>query len=173
MLKAKVTIQDSCNAKLEIAKMIEAKDDERTVGTIVGIVYDTVERKSPDGSQVFTGLSGQFEVTPTDAEKESIESGILFLPDAFLAVVRSALDRAIYVPNEDGSPNYEKKRKGSIQFAGEIVLKTSKNAAGYEWGLKMVKAPNATDPLAELKASLPKPGTPKAIANNSKAKDSK
>lgn len=143
------------------------------LGVLIGSASGTVNRKSPDGSQTFTGLAGAFEAyfTPgTDGTtKEAEASGVCFMPDTFqteiLALLSDKVDPNTGAVLEEGAE--------SVKFAYEVGVKRAGNAAGYEWTLKPLNeiAPEGKgDPLADLRPLLANSSQPLLAAPKADAK---
>lgn len=121
-------------------------------GRLIGIASDFVHRKSANGEQDFEGLKGQFRIVPTndmgipDPDKPELESGVLFLNDAFHSMISEPLRKA-----------RETDDKASINFAFEINVIRAKNPQGYSWSF-MPLIESAGNPLDALVAQLPPPG---------------
>jgi hypothetical protein len=109
------------------------------LGTLGGIASGFVERKSPDGTDVYEGLSGSFRSIPSDPAKDELESGVLFIPDAFHAMIATPLREMI-----KNDPN------ATLRFAFEVSVIRAKNAAGYSWDFLPKIDAAAANPLDEL-----------------------
>lgn len=113
------------------------------LGTIVGIASGFVERKSPDGTDVFEGLAGQFRSIPADDKRDELESGVLFIPPAFHNMVAATLRKML-----DADP------KAQVRFAFEVSSVRANNPAGYSWDFKPKIEAEAGNPLDELLGDL-------------------
>lgn len=114
------------------------------LGTLIGTATKFVERKSlkqnADGSQdIFEGLGGSFRSIPSDPEKAELESGVLFIPDAFHNVIANVLRPLI---KEDGN--------GKVDFMFEVSTIRAKNPAGYSWDFRPMISIAAANPLDAL-----------------------
>lgn len=109
------------------------------LGTLGGIATGFVERKSPDGLEKYEGLAGQFRSIPSDPEKDELESGVLFLPDAFHGMIATPLKAMLA-----NDPN------ANLRFAFEVVVVRANNPAGYSWEFKPKIEAAAANPLDEL-----------------------
>lgn len=109
------------------------------LGTLGGIATGFVERKSPDGTDVYEGLAGSFRSIPSDPAKDELESGVLFIPDAFHGMIATPLREML---KQDPNAN--------LRFAFEVSVIRAKNAAGYSWDFKPKIEASAANPLDEL-----------------------
>lgn len=109
------------------------------LGTLAGIATGFVERKSPDGQDKFEGLAGQFRSVPSDPTKDELESGVLFIPDAFHTMIATPLRSMLAT-----DPN------ANLRFAFEVSVIRAKNAAGYSWDFLPKIEASAANPLDEL-----------------------
>lgn len=137
------------------------------VGTLIGRASGFVSRKSPDGSQTFTGLAGTFEAYFTDKSTDPIASGVCFLPDAFQKPLLDILSDEV---DNDGAVKREAAE--AVQFAFNIIVKRAKNPQGYEWLLEPLHDAQAEQPidfLSDLRSLLPEPVKPAALLNAPKA----
>lgn len=138
------------------------------VGTIVGNVSGVKVRagKAKDGvtNEYSLALEGSFEGMPTDTKRDTITSGILYLSEAFMSPIIAQFGSFDFVKEEwTDAPN----RPRAISIVTEVLLIRDKNVHGYTWALRPVQQPDAVDPLAALKALLPKPGDKPQIADKS------
>jgi hypothetical protein len=138
------------------------------LGALLGHVTGTVQRRSPDGDQVFTGLSGSIEMRRlkldgSPDEENSATSGVMFIPEAFQNPIIDALTDIVDADGKVTKPGAE-----AVNFAFIIGVQKAGNAAGYEWVLKpLIEAsPDAYDPLAELRKALPPVFTPAGLIEN-------
>jgi hypothetical protein len=117
----------------------------RTVllGTLGGIANGLVERKSPDGLEKFEGLAGSFRSIPADPERDELESGVLFIPDAFHNLIAAPLREML---SKDPNSN--------LRFVFEINVIRANNPAGYSWEFKPKIEASAVNPLDELFTGL-------------------
>jgi hypothetical protein len=154
--RGKFTFTDlgvAANVKTMSPELLAKAGGKFIVGYIIGHSNGTVERSSPDGTQKFEGLSGNFIGIPADG-REQIESGVLFIPDSFHNIIADSLAK-----RQETTPN------ATIDFAIEVAAVPAKNPAGYSWVLKSMAPPAETHPLdtgmkvfAEyMKKALPAP----------------
>jgi hypothetical protein len=158
-IQSKLSIQSLCNAKKVIANMPD-NQDKTVVGTILGIAQSIVTRTSPDGTKTFEGISGQFEGVPTDPERDTVQSGICYLPDFVYPAIRELL----LAENDKGE-----RVNAQVTFGFEVALIRAKNPQGYSWQLTPLASPRADDPLSKLRAELTA-NRPRLIADNTAAK---
>ncbi len=135
--RTKLVFKDLGDPKRIAAEKEDVK--EILLGTMIGIATDIVERKGPDGVDVFTGLKGSFEAIPTDEEMSIVKSGLTFLPEAFQEPIVAQLS------DEDN--------EGPVQFACEIWVIRATNPQGYSWQLRGLDDNlEKHDPLDKLRA---------------------
>lgn len=140
-------------------KTLPAGQDKFMLGTLVGIASGFTERTSPDKSQKFEGLAGMFRIIPSDTNRDELESGILFVPDAFHNLIAEKLRAA-----QGSDP------KAEIRFAFEISSIRANNPAGYSWDFMPVIENEGENPLDQLVAALPA-STIQAIEDKSAARN--
>jgi len=92
------------------------------LGTIYGQVSGFIERADAKGEETFEGLKGAFIAVPADANGEDLESGVLFMPDAFHNLIAEQYRKLI-----------ENDPKARLEFALEVSTVDAKNPAGYSW----------------------------------------
>jgi hypothetical protein len=154
--KSKITLTDF-NPKRLGGEAAEVR--YLSLGVLIGRSIDTVERQSPDKTQTFTGLSGEFEAyfnpyVGSDGkvqEPQPWASGVLFMPDTFMQQIIDLLaDRVNPDTGEVLSRGAE-----AVQFAFEVGAQRSNNPAGYEWVLKPLnerpEAEKVQDKLADMR----------------------
>lgn len=150
--KTKVVLADLANPKRVSGAWPDnaPADHKELIGTIIGIAsaVKTATAMGKDGltPQTFEGLSGTFEAIPADAKKETISSGVCYLPEAFQGPLIKALEAA-----------EEKGESLNIRLAAEVYVAKATNPQGYTWMLRPIAQPEAHDPLASVRALLPKP----------------
>lgn len=122
---------------------------ELHLGAIVGVATNVKRGKMPDGVTETIGLAGSFEAIPADASKDTVRSGVCYLPDAFMLPIIDALSDEI---GSDGKVT--KEGVASVQFAFEVYAIRAENPQGYSWQLRAAVPPTENDPLAEAKKAL-------------------
>lgn len=132
--RTKITLKDIGEPAL--VKTLPPAEHQYVLGTLIGIASKFVERNSPDGQDKFEGLGGTFRVIPADPQRDELESGILFIPDAFHNMIASVLRKG-----QDNDPNFE------VKFAFEVSSVKANNAAGYSWDFKPMIENAAENPL--------------------------
>lgn len=126
------------------------------VGTIYGAASEIVQRSSPDGADKFEGLRGSFIGVPSDNTRlDEVESGVLFVPDAFHTLVADKL-REVKKHSETAT----------VEFAFECFAIPAKNPAGYSWELVPAMTFEGKHPLENLLGRVRQltDARPKAIA---------
>jgi len=158
-LKSKITLTNFRPARLLALPETETR---LMLGLLVGRATGVVQRKSPEGEQVFEGLGGMFKASVD--KDEPIRSGVLFMPDSFIRPIIAMLSDEV----DKKTGEVLKKGSDAVEFAYKVWAVRAKNAAGREWELEAIMDPKAeepVDPLAELEARLA-PAVP-AIENKS------
>lgn len=137
--KSSMKVMDIASAK----RTKELLGDKALVhlGFIHGFANDLVKRTAPDGSAVFWGLAGQFEMLPNDTENPVLRSSILYLsPDAHNAVTK-------ILENQKGAD-------GRGQVTGASFIYAVSAEKGGTWKLDAVEQPLGLDPLEETRNRL-------------------
>lgn len=137
MLKNKVVLKDVGNPKA--VTMLPDGQTKLLLGTIIGIASGTVERKAADGLTTFTGLKGSFEAVPANADNDTVQGGVCFLPESFQGPIEDMLA-------DDAD---------SVKFAFEVYAVKADNPQGYSWAMQPLTEAAQNDPLAELRALAP------------------
>lgn len=131
------------------------------VGTIYGQARDLISRSSPDGlGENYEGLRGSFIGVPSDSARlDEIESGVLFIPDAFHNLVADKL-REVKKTSETAT----------VEFAFECYSIPAKNPAGYSWELISAVPFEGKHPLENImqRAKQLTDARPRAIAGGKK-----
>jgi hypothetical protein len=140
------------------ASISESGVHRYVMGRLVGIARGFVERRSEKDGEIFEGLSGMFRVVPADPAREELESGVLFIPDAFHNMVADAL-----------RPLKAQDVNASVTFAFEISSIRAENPAGYSWDFKPLIENAAGNPLDGVFAALPSPEQLKQLTDESRA----
>lgn len=139
--RTKLVLKDLGNPQM-IATMPE-NITEYFMGTLYGIAAGIVTRTDDKTGTIYEGLKGEFRSVPSAAEREKgrepLESGVMYIPDAFHSMVAGALKHA-----QQNDPNAE------VTFAFDVKAIRAKNPAGYSWEFKPklpAKAANRLDAL--------------------------
>ena len=109
------------------------------MGTIIGIASGFVERKDDKTGNSLEGLGGQFRFIPSDEKRDELESGILWIPDAFHNMIAERLRAAL-----KGDEN------ATISFGFDVTSIGANNPAGYSWQFTPKTEPDAANPLDVL-----------------------
>jgi hypothetical protein len=96
-------------------------------GKASGFVVRAKEKPEPGEKPEYEGLAGIFVMVPSDPNKEELESGVLFIPDAFHNLIASQL-REVQASSPD--------KGGVVEFVFEVASIAAKNPAGYSWEFK-------------------------------------
>jgi hypothetical protein len=127
--RSKLALKDFGNPAAFIANLgpeaMAANKGKAVMGYLVGRAVDFVERTMPKTEEHFEGLKGDFVVMPIDPNMEEMESGVLFIPDAFHNLIASRLRDALKV--DPGA---------ALEFTFEISAIVAKNPAGYSWNFQ-------------------------------------
>jgi hypothetical protein len=118
------------------------------MGTIIGRVVDVLARANPKaGSEnqpdTFEGLKGNFLFQPSNTEMDEMESGVLFIPDAFHNLLSDQL-----------RVEQKKDASATIEFAMDVFTVEAKNPAGYSWVMKPAFPPEGKHPLENIAAKV-------------------
>lgn len=127
------------------AEAVAKNKGKLSLGVLIGIASKFLERKSVKDQQVFEGLGGQFRIIPADKAREELESGVLFVPDAFHNMMASALRKA-----QATDPN------ATVKVAFQVNVIKAKNPAGYSWDFMPLTPPDAANPIDELISDVAK-----------------
>lgn len=121
------------------------KDDVKrlVLGTLVGRASGFIERTNPKDGEVMEGLTGEFRSIPADAEADQLESGVLFIPDAFHNLIAARLKKA-----------KEADANAVINFAFEVASVRATNPQGRSWDFKPMIDPGEENPMDKLVSSL-------------------
>jgi hypothetical protein len=95
------------------------------LGYLSGKASGFIKRTMPKDNQEFEGLAGSFWIMPADPQREELESGLLFIPDAFHNLIGDALRKAKSTDEN-----------ASVEFAFEVSSIKANNPAGYSWDFK-------------------------------------
>jgi hypothetical protein len=115
------------------------------MGAILGRATRFCESTSPDKSQTFEGLVGEFRMIPSDPSREELESTKLYLPEAFHNLIGDQLRKVMVSDkNPGGDPN------ALIEFAMEAVVIRAKNPVGYSWEMRPMIQSDVVNPLDAL-----------------------
>jgi hypothetical protein len=113
------------------------------LGTLVGRAGGFIERTNPKDGEVMEGLTGEFRSIPANPEADQLESGVLFIPDAFHNLIASKLREA-------------KKADANavINFAFEVASVRATNPQGRSWDFKPMIDAGEENPLDKLVSAL-------------------
>lgn len=141
MQKGKLTLADLGAPALVKTLPAEKKPQGRYyVGRILGRAVDFLERSNPkEPEEKFEGLRGNFIMQPSADGMEELESGVLFLPDAFHNLVAQPLRIA-----------QKTDANATLEFALDVFSIEAKNPAGYSWTMQPALPPEGKHPLADL-----------------------
>ncbi len=158
--RTKLTLKDLGEPAIIKAQPEDVK--KYMVGTLIGIARGFTERSSADKSEKFEGLLGSFRAIPSDPKADEIESGVLFLPEAFHNLIAAKLRAEL----QDG-------KSGQCKFAYEVSSIRAKNPAGYSWDFTPLVDQEAGNPLDEwieaVAAVLPAPKKKLLLEDRSEA----
>lgn len=131
-----------------MVKTLPEKDKAKGyfMGTLIGVVTGIVSRKNPkDDTEVFEGLAGTFRAIPSDTKRDEIESGVLFIPDAFHNMIVAPF-KVMQATDKNSVLN----------FAFEVTSIPAANPIGYSWQFTPLAEPDAENPLDAILNSLGK-----------------
>jgi hypothetical protein len=109
------------------------------VGTILGRASGFVERANIKTEEIMEGLKGTFVMVPSEPRMGEMESGVLFVPDAFHNLLSTPLRKAQDTDN-----------KAALEFALEVYSIKAKNPAGYSWEMYPAVPFTGKHPLDDL-----------------------
>lgn len=146
VVKAKLQMKDLGPPK-GVFKLSEEGDTDTAflLGTCIGIASGIKNGIAPD-AKPYTGLKGTFEGVPADPKRDTVRSGVCYLPSGFQEPIEAAL--------ADGN--------ATVRFAFEVYTVRSSAPIGYSYKLKQLSAPSAVDPLSEFRSEIPALAPPKA-----------
>lgn len=155
--KSKVTLS-TFNPK----RIAAEKDETRKLflGTLIGRATGVVQRKKPNGDEIFMGLAGNFEAHVTGSDP--VTSGILFIPDSFQAPLIQALSDEV----DAKSGEVITPAANSLQVAYRVYCVRDGNPQGYSWELESIIDPTIgkpLDPLANLRVLVNKTSEQKLL----------
>lgn len=151
-IKSKLTIKDLDNPKKGAG--LDEVGQKVVLGTLIGIATDTFTKTNETGDTM-TGLRGQFRGIPANAERPTVEAGILWLPESVTELIESQLY------DEEGN-----RAAASVSFGYEVSSVRATNAAGYSFSFRPLQEPTNDDPLSRLavELKLPAPTTAPQLA---------
>jgi hypothetical protein len=106
------------------------------LGTLIGIADGFIERTNPKDGEIMEGLTGQFRSIPAKEDAEELESGILFIPDAFHNLIAGTL-----------RTEKAKDANAKVNFAFEIAAVRAVNPQGRSWDFKPLIESETENPL--------------------------
>lgn len=142
-----LTIKAFGNGKL--GAVLANVGDKVLIGSIAGIASGVKHGKLPDGVTPTIGITGDFEGVPAEAGKDTIRSGVCYLPEGLMNPIIAALTDEV---GPDGKVTKEGAK--SVLFAYEIYSVKASNPAGFNWEFLSAMPVAENDPLAELRAKL-------------------
>lgn len=124
-----------------MVKTLTDGQNRYVLGTLYVMASSVISRKNPKAGgdnepDTYEGLAGTFRMVPSDAKRDTLESGILFVPDAFHNMIADTVKAAT-----KDDPN------AIVRTAFEIASIKAANPAGYSWEFKplMQQAVNPMD----------------------------
>lgn len=126
--RGKITLTDI----KDMAGAVSMANGPVVVGYLAGQAASFIKRKNLKTDEDMEGISGNFIAVPTNPDGEELESGILFLPDAFHNIISTELR---HVQAQDGQ------KDAVLDFALEVSMIPAKNPAGYSWQMKPATPP--------------------------------
>lgn len=141
VFKSKLAVNKDLGKPINVWK-IDGDNAEYLLGTVIGVAHDIKKGMNPQGLP-FSGLKGTFEGIPSDPERDTIRSGVCYLPAGFQEPIEAVLAAG----------------EANVKFAFEVYsIKRGENA--YSFKLKPLFQPKATDPLEDFRKELPKLAAP-------------
>lgn len=159
MLKTKITLTD-----FRPKRIVNEPDEVRRLylGTLIGRATAVVSRTMPN-AQTFEGLAGEFEANVM-GEKEPVQSGVLFMPDTFIASLIAMLSEK----TDSKTGEIIEKAADAVNIAFRIFSIKADNPQGYSWQLESIRDPKveaSKDHLAELRTLVSPVDTAQAALN--------
>lgn len=136
--QTKIVFKSVGDPKKALALMPE-NENKAVLGTIMGIATKEITRKGSDGVTIMPGLGGSFEAMSVDPTKDTVQSGVCFMPEAFQGPILDIL---------------RSDENAQVKFAAEISIVRATNPQGYSWQCESLLPPAATDPLTEMRAQI-------------------
>jgi hypothetical protein len=146
--RSKITLKDMGNPSMikgMSAEQLAPTKGRLVLGYLLGKASSFVERTQPNTAEKFEGLSGAFALMPADPEAEELESGVLFIPDAFHNLIAVKLREL-----QKTDPAAE------CEFVFEVAAIKAGNPQGYSWDFKPAKEFAGAHPLENLFADVKK-----------------
>lgn len=125
-----------------IIKTLPENIRQHRLGGLFGIATGFVSRTNPKDGTVMEGLAGAFRVVPSDEKRETLESGILFIPDAFHNGIAMRLREM-----------QKTDTLATLDFTFDINVIRASNPIGYSWEFKPTREFAGKNPLDELQAA--------------------
>lgn len=144
--KSKLTLGDlgiPANVKVMSAEDLAKSGGKYVMGYLIGKAGGVVERSNPKDGTVMEGLKGSFVMMPSDPQRDELESGVLFIPDAFHNLVADKLRETLKTDEN-----------GTVEFAFEVCSVPAKNPAGYSWQFQPALPFAGTHVLADTLAKI-------------------
>lgn len=147
--------------KVMTEEQLKATGGKYNMGLLLGKADGVVSRTDDKSGQTYEGLSGTFIMQPSDPNLPELESGILWIPDAFHNLVSAKLREA-----QKDDPNAE------CEFAFDVASIKANNPAGYSWSFTPAIPFAGKHPLDAMMAGIlkVKADAAKQIENKSKNK---
>ncbi len=136
-------------------KLLQGDNAELMMGTVFGIVSGIIQRKMPTG-EVYEGLKGTFQAVPADPKRDTITSGVCYLPSGFYELIADPF-KALQAEDETAT----------LKFGFEVSAVKANNPAGYSWKYQPLVEPSKDDPLATFRAELSQAGAKLAVTDQS------
>jgi hypothetical protein len=140
--RTKLTLKDI--GEPAMVKTLPADQNQYVLGTLVCIVSGIIKRTNqkagmPGEPDTFEGLAGSFRVIPSDPKKDELESGILFVPDAFHNMIAQEF-RTMSVNDENAK----------VKCAFEVSSIRAANPAGYSWDFRPMGDALSSNPIDDF-----------------------
>ena len=139
--RAKLVLKDLGNP--DIIKTQPETVKRYVHGTLVVMADGFLERTDPKSGQVYEGLTGMFRSIPADEKEEELESGVLFIPDAFHNLIAGTLREQQKI-----DPN------AKVNTVFEIASVRASNPQGRSWDFKPLIENQAANPVDNLLAQV-------------------
>ena len=136
-IRSKLVLKDLGNP--DMIKSEPANVNRLVLGTLVGEATGFLERTNPKDGTVMEGLIGSFRSIPAQVDGDIIESGVLYIPDAFHNLIAGALRDQL-----------KKDSASKVGFAFEVASIRANNPQGRSWDFRPLIDNAAYNPVDAL-----------------------
>lgn len=141
--KSKLSLKDVCDPHVILTQPDTVRRLE--LGGIIGKATGLTERTDDKTGEVSIGLRGAFRTLPNKienvADREPMESNILWLPDFAHAPIEALLRKNMDSPSPD--------KNFAVNLGMKITVSRANNPQGYSWEIQPMSA-EGHNPLDDL-----------------------